>query len=130
MIFGRDLLDKINTEDLAALIDAAKLKGALDNRVATVASLIKKEEEVSATRDVKKIIKITLVVMAVVACVCGIAYAIYRYLTPDYDDDFDDEFDDFDDDDEFDAFDDEDFDDKVEKDGKKENNGKDDKGED
>ncbi len=115
----RDLLDRINADDIAALIDAAKIKGAIDDRVATVASIIKKEE-VSPTRDIKRIIKVTLIVMAVVACVCGVAYALYRYFTPDYDDEFDDEFDDFDDDDFDDAFDDEDDDKKDDKDEKKE----------
>ena len=42
-------------------------------------------------KGIKKIVKTTLVVMAVVACVCGIAYAVYKYLVPDYDDEFDDE---------------------------------------
>ena len=33
-----------------------------------------------------------------IAAVAGIAYAVYRYLTPDYLEDFDDDFDDFEDD--------------------------------
>lgn len=113
MISGRELLERVSAEDLRALVDAARIKNALDDRVAAVAGIIKREE-VSTTRDIKKIIKVTLIVMAVVACVCGIAYALYKYFTPDYDDDFDDEFDDFDDDFD-DAFDDEDDDKKEEK---------------
>lgn len=63
------------------------------------------------------IIKVTLIVIGVIAAICGIAYAIYKYFTPDYDDDFDDDFDDaFDDDD--DLF--EDMDEEESKDEKKE----------
>ena len=111
MFNGRDLLERINADELATIIDAAKLKGALDDRVAMVSSIIKKEEEVSTTKDIKKIVKATLIVLAVIACVCGLAYALYRYFTPDYDDDFDDEFDDYEDDFD-DAFDDEEDDEK------------------
>ena len=39
-----------------------------------------------------------LAVIGAVAAVAGIAYAVYRYLTPDYLEDFDDDFEDFDDD--------------------------------
>jgi hypothetical protein len=50
--------------------------------------------------SVGSIVKATLIVVGVIAAICGIAYAIYKYFTPDYDDDFDDDFDDaFDDDD-------------------------------
>lgn len=35
-----------------------------------------------------------LAVIGAVAAVAGIAYAVYRYLTPDYMEDFDDDFDD------------------------------------
>ena len=47
-----------------------------------------------------------------IVIVAIIAYAVYRFLTPDYyddydDDDFDDDFDDFDDDDDFDEVDEE-----------------------
>ncbi len=40
-----------------------------------------------------------LAIIGAIAAVAGIAYAVYRYLTPDYLDDLEDEFDDdFDDD--------------------------------
>lgn len=40
------------------------------------------------------IVLIILAVIGAVAAVAGIAYAVYRYMTPDYLDDFDDDFDD------------------------------------
>ena len=46
-----------------------------------------------------------LAVVGAVAAVCGIAYAIYRFLKPDYledlEEDFDDDFEDFFEDDDF-----------------------------
>jgi len=40
-----------------------------------------------------------LAIIGAIAAVAGIAYAVYRYMTPDYLDEFEDEFDDdFDDD--------------------------------
>lgn len=42
-----------------------------------------------------------LAILGAVAVIAGIAYAVYRYMTPDYLDDFDDDFDDdFEDEDE------------------------------
>lgn len=35
-----------------------------------------------------------LAIIGAVAVIAGIAYAVYRYMTPDYLDDFDDDFDD------------------------------------
>ena len=71
-----------------------KLDEILDN--ARVNELLgrKKEEE-------KKCNKLLWVfaVIGVLVAVAGIAYAVYRYLTPDYLEDFEDDFDDdFDDD--------------------------------
>ncbi len=71
-----------------------KLDEILDN--ARVNELLgrKKEEE-------KKCNKLLWVfaVIGVIVAVAGIAYAVYRYLTPDYLEDFEDDFDDdFDDD--------------------------------
>ena len=40
-----------------------------------------------------------LAIVGAVAAIAGIAYGVYKYLTPDYEDDFDDDFDsEFDDD--------------------------------
>lgn len=92
----------LTRDDLAALIDVDRLRSLFGDGKAAAAGLVRQKEEESM-KGIKKIVKTTLIVMAVVACVCGIAYAIYKYLVPDYDDEFDDEFDDaFDDDDLFD----------------------------
>lgn len=93
---------KITRDDLAALIDTDKLRSIVDDKVAAVTSLTKQKEDVQMD-SLKKMIKGALALAAVAALVCGIAYAVYKYLVPDYDDEFDDEFDDaFDDDDLFD----------------------------
>ena len=71
-----------------------KLDEILDN--ARVNELLgrKKEEE----KKCNKLLWVVAVIGAIVA-VAGIAYAVYRYLTPDYLEDFEDNFDDdFDDD--------------------------------
>ena len=56
--------------------------------------LNKKEEEKPC-----KAILWTLAIIGAVAAVAGIAYAVYRFFTPDYledfDEDFDDDFDDY-----------------------------------
>ena len=50
-----------------------------------------------------------LAILGAIAAVAGIAFAVYKYLAPDYMDDFDEDFDeDFDDDFDDDFFDDED----------------------
>ena len=36
-----------------------------------------------------------LAIIGAIAAVAGIAYAVYKYLTPDYMEDFDDDFDDY-----------------------------------
>ena len=109
---------KLTRDDLAALIDTDKLRSIVDERIAAVTSLTSRKEE-DDMQGIKKIVKTSLIVMAVVACVCGIAYALYKYLVPDYDDEFDDEFDDaFDDDD--DLFADEDDDDDEDEEDKDE----------
>ena len=53
--------------------------------------------EVLCKRDsekVKKTIVWTLAIIGAVAAVAGIAYAVYRYFTPDYLEDFEDDFED------------------------------------
>lgn len=51
--------------------------------------LHKKEDEKE-----KNIVLWVLAIIGAVAAVAGIAYAVYRYFTPDYLEDFEDEFDD------------------------------------
>ena len=67
--------------------------------MAKVSDIITKKE-----KEDNKIVW-ALAIIGAVAAVAGIAFAVYKYLTPDYMDDFDD---DFDDDLEDDFFDDED----------------------
>ena len=40
----------------------------------------------------KNAIVIVLAVLGAIAAVAGIAFAVYKYLTPDYSDDFDDDY--------------------------------------
>ena len=70
----------------------------LDELKDLITALQKKEEE-------KQKNTVLLAVLGAVEAVAGIAYAVYRYFTPDYLDDFDDDLDDdfdnyFDDEDE------------------------------
>lgn len=59
-----------------------------------LAALQRKEDEKH-----KNTILWALAIIGAIAAVAGIAYAVYRYMTPDYledfEDDFDDDFDDF-----------------------------------
>jgi len=50
----------------------------------------------------KNTLVMILAIIGAVATVAGIAYAVYRYMNPDYLDDFDDDFDDYEDDFDFD----------------------------
>lgn len=75
---------EISMRNIDELLSAAKLSELLS----------KKEQEDKSNKLVWG-----LAIIGAVAAVVGIAYAVYRYLTPDYLDDFDEEFDDdFDDD--------------------------------
>ena len=61
-----------------------------------------KLNEILQKRDddkIKKTILWTLAIVGAVVAIAGIAYAVYRYFTPDYLEDFDEDFeDDFEDD--------------------------------
>ena len=69
-----------------------------------------KVSDIIATKKEKEDNKIVwaLAIIGAIAAVAGIAFAVYKYLTPDYmddfDEDFDDDFDDDDDDDDEDDF--------------------------
>lgn len=70
-----------------------------------------KVSDIIATKKEKEDSKIVwaLAIIGAIAAVAGIAFAVYKYLAPDYMDDFDEDFDeDFDDDFDDDFFDDED----------------------
>ncbi|MBR5508927.1 MAG: DUF4366 domain-containing protein [Lachnospiraceae bacterium] len=82
------------------LINAAKTNDMLGELLH-----IKKEEEKK-----QNVLMWILIAVGAVIAVAGIAYAVYRFFTPDYLEDFDEDFDDDFDDDFFDD-DDEDFDD-------------------
>ena len=56
-----------------------------------LASLIKKEEDGEKKGNT---VLWVLAIVGAIAAVAGIAYAVYRFLTPDYLEDFDDDFDD------------------------------------
>ena len=67
---------------------------------------MKKDELIQALRDRdnakhKNAVLWCLAIIGAIAAIAGIAYAVYRYLTPDYLEDFDDDFDDDDFDDDF-----------------------------
>lgn len=93
-----DLMNKDVMNRMEEIVNSTKLNEFLH----------RKEEE-----DKKKnCILWVLAIIGAVAAVAGIAYAVYRFFTPDYLDDFEDDFDDdFDDD----FFEDEDADKKSEK---------------
>ena len=93
-----DLMNKDVMNRMEEIVNSTKLNEFLH----------RKEEE-----DKKKnCILWVLAVIGAVAAVAGIAYAVYRFFTPDYMDDFEDDFDDdFDDD----FFEDEDAEKKAEK---------------
>lgn len=67
------------------------------NKIDELVDILKKRE--SDEERPKNVILWVLAIIGVVAAVAGIAYAVYRFVTPDYledfEDDFDDDFDDY-----------------------------------
>jgi hypothetical protein len=88
VIERRGLMSKDKIEEIIA---ASKLSDILR----------KKDVEVKKSKKVN-IAVVVLAILGAVVAIAAIAYAIYRYFTPDYLDDFDDDFDDDDFDDDFD----------------------------
>ncbi len=67
------------------------------NKLENLIDLVKANEFLNRKEEEKKKCNVALCVLAVIgaiAAVAGIAYAVYRYLHPDYLDDMDDEFED------------------------------------
>ena len=57
-----------------------------------LALLKKKEKEEQEECNCKRVLLIGLAVVGAVVAVAGIAYAVYRFLTPDYLEDFEEDF--------------------------------------
>ena len=76
------------------------------NKIDEVLELLKQRERES--EKPKNVILWVLAIVGAVAAVAGIAYAVYRFVTPDYLEDFEDDFED--------AFEDEDTDDEEDDD--------------
>ena len=71
------------------------------NKIEDINSATKLNEILQKRDDdkIKKTILWTLAIVGAVVAIAGIAYAVYRYFTPDYLEDFDEDFeDDFEDD--------------------------------
>ena len=75
--------DILSSPKVSDLLAATKLNELLH----------KKEEPVKEEKKSNTLV-IVLAVIGVIAAVAGIAYCVYRFLTPDYLDEFDDDFDD------------------------------------
>ncbi|MBR2186769.1 MAG: DUF4366 domain-containing protein [Lachnospiraceae bacterium] len=99
--------------DIALLEDAVDaLRRNIGDVRSNVNGFINREEESTMRETKRDPILWTLAIIGVIAAVAAIAYAVYRYFTPDYLEDYDDDYDDrFDDD----FFDDEEEDVKPEK---------------
>ncbi len=86
--------------------DIARLEYAVDGLRRNISSvrsnineLINREEETNMRETKRDPILWALAIIGVIAAVAAIAYAVYRYFTPDYLEDYDDDYDDrFDDD--------------------------------
>lgn len=63
------------------------------NKLDDLFALMKKHDEEESQKP-KKIILWTLAIIGCVTAVAGIAYAVYRFFSPDYLEEFEDEFDD------------------------------------
>lgn len=95
-------MNMIKKEDIMELIDLSKLTSLLDKVRGTEIVVTEKK-----SFDWKKL----FAVIGVIAAVAGIAYAVYRYFSKDYEDEFLDDFDDDEDEDEDDLFEDKDVED-------------------
>lgn len=73
-------------------------KSRIEELAVTLSDLLKKQEEVKEEKKSHTLLWVFAIIGAI-AAMAGIAYAVYRYFTPDYLEDFEDDFDDdFDDD--------------------------------
>ena len=105
-------LSGLTLEDLSTVLDIEKFKRLASDTGSMVSSLTNRQinelkKAVSKKKeglDVKKFGKKVLIIVGILAVVAGIAFALYKYFTPDYEDEFDDDFDDAFEDDDDDLF--------------------------
>lgn len=94
-----DFFGVMNGKKDELIKNAKELKDVKANDILAAVKLnelVKKEEE----QKKKNPILVCLAIIGAIAAVAGMAYAVYRYFTPDYLEDFDDDPD-FDDDEDF-----------------------------
>ena len=86
----------VKSDGLWYTISNVKLQ-RINEKIDELVDILKKRE--SDDDKSKNAILWVLAIIGVVAAVAGIAYAVYRFVTPDYledfEDDFDDDFDDY-----------------------------------
>ena len=79
--------------DIALLEDAVDtLRRNIGDVRSNVNGFINREEESTMRETKRDPILWTLAIIGVIAAVAAIAYAVYRYFTPDYLEDYDDDF--------------------------------------
>ena len=102
-------LSGLTLDDIAAILDFSKVKKLANHTGSVVSSLTRRQvkqlrKSIDTKKeglDLKKFFKKVFIIIGVCAAIAGIAFALYKYFTPDYEDEFDDDFDDaFEDDDE------------------------------
>lgn len=73
-------------------------KARIEELALTLGDMLKKQEEVKEEKKCHTLLWVFAIIGAIVA-IAAVAYAVYRYFTPDYLEDFEEDFeDDFDDD--------------------------------
>lgn len=99
---GAGLLDSIwgKKQEIASRIKSYKDENDIKDILAAskLNEILRRDEEEADMSKKSPIVTILAVIGAIVAVAC-IAFAVYKYFTPDYLDDFDDGDDDFDDED-------------------------------
>ena len=90
MFTGGKKMDRLNERWSALKSDASDRVDELMQRI-RVRELYEKELENDRT---KRVILTVLAALGIVACVAGIAFAVYKFMSKDYLEDYEDDFDD------------------------------------
>lgn len=89
----------MNKFDMMSKEAISRMEELINSNTSRLNEFLSKKEDMDKKMNT---LILVLAIIGAVAAVVGIAYAVYRYLTPDYLDDFEDDFDDDFDDDFFD----------------------------